>query len=152
VYQKTVTIHTLIGVIFFNLFLIINTLYAQKSYLINDIEYRLHNGKWYSYNGKLCNEVIKSRLIVRLKDKGKMENFNFNTLGLKNISLATKSFLGGFYVLSIPEEINSFEAAKKLEKQVCLILLNLTVLAVFMELQMMIIFLISGTLIPQNYK
>jgi len=80
-YQKTVTIHTLIGVTFFTFFLIINTLYAQKSYKINNIEYRLHNGKWYSYNGKLCDEVVKSRLVVRLKDKGKMENFNFNTLG-----------------------------------------------------------------------
>jgi len=115
-YKKTATIHTLIRVTFFTFFLIISTLYAQKSYKINGMEYRLHNGKWYSYNGKLCDEVVESRLIVRLKNKGKMENFNFNTVNLKNISLATKSFLGGLYVLSIPEEINSFEAAKKLEK------------------------------------
>jgi len=115
-YKKTAKIHTLIRVIFLTFFLIINTLYAQKSCKINNIEYRLHNGKWYSYNGKLCDEVVESRLIVRLKNKGKMENFNFNTIDLKNISLATKSFLGGFYVLSIPEEINSFEVAKKLEK------------------------------------
>lgn len=44
-------------------------------------EYKIIEGKWYSYfEGKRGDEIVPTRLIVRLKDKGYLENFNFINL------------------------------------------------------------------------
>lgn len=79
-------------------------------------EYKIIEGKWYSYfEGKKGDEIVPTRLIVRLKDKGYLENFNFKNLNLNGVSIGSNRFLNGYYVLTIDSTINQFETAKILE-------------------------------------
>ncbi|MDP2208004.1 MAG: hypothetical protein Q8K98_04420 [Bacteroidota bacterium] len=80
-------------------------------------EYKIIEGKWYPYfEGKKGDEIVPTRLIVRLKDKGYLENYNFKNLNLNGILIGSNRFLNGYYVLTIDSTSNPFETAKILEE------------------------------------
>ncbi len=70
--------------------------------MIQGREYRYENGKWYTYfQNRLGDEIIPDRLVVRLSDRGYLEDFDFEQLDLQGVSLASPRYLNGFYVLSL---------------------------------------------------
>ncbi len=86
------------------------------SVIIQGKEYRYENGKWYTYfQNRLGDEIIPERLVVRLSDRGYLEDFDFEQLDLQGVSLASPRYLNGFYVLSLPELYDPFDIAKTLE-------------------------------------
>lgn len=67
-------------------------------------EYQFIDGKWYNMiNGYRGDEIIPSRLVVRLEDRGNINKFDFNSFGIGNINSIGRRFLDGFYVLSIQD-------------------------------------------------
>ena len=53
---------------------------------------------------------------MQLKDKGYLENFDFQHYNIKGVSLGSNRFLDGLYVLSIKPDLNPFDIATKLEQ------------------------------------
>ena len=92
--------------------------YAQlQKFTLQEREYRFENGKWFTYfEGKIGDEIIPERLIVQLKDKSYIENFDFQRSNIEGISLASPRFLEGFYVLSINSNSSPIEIALTLER------------------------------------
>ena len=92
--------------------------YAQlQKFTLQEREYRFENGKWFTFfEGKIGDEIIPERLIVQLKDKSYIENFDFQRLDIEDISLASPRFLEGFYVLSINPKSSPIEIALTLER------------------------------------
>lgn len=91
--------------------------FAQiQRFLLQGKEYRFEDGKWFTYlKEEKGDEIIPQRLIVQLKDKGRMETFNFHQFKLQYVSLSSPRFLDGFYVLKIPFDQNPFITARTLE-------------------------------------
>jgi subtilisin family serine protease len=92
-------------------------LYGQlRQFTLQGREYRLEGQKWYAFfEGKKGDEIIPHRLIVRLKDKGFVENIDFQRLNVSGITLGSERFLDGFYVLTIAPDQNPFQIASALE-------------------------------------
>ncbi len=64
--------------VIFVVFTTVNLFSQIKLVTIQDREYRLKDRKWYIFSeGKRGSEIIPQRLIVRLKDKGFLEHFDF---------------------------------------------------------------------------
>jgi hypothetical protein len=59
--------------------LITSDVFGQlQRFTLQNREYRLEGNKWYTFfEGKKGDEIIPQRLIVRLKDRGYVENFEF---------------------------------------------------------------------------
>ena len=97
--------------------LVTSDLYGQlQQFTIQGREYRLEGEKWYTFfEGKKGDQVIPHRLIVRLKDKGFVENFNFLSLNINGVSLGSERFLDGFYVLTIAPDRDPFQIASALQ-------------------------------------
>lgn len=89
---------------------------GSQTFQLGVREYRLMDGKWYTFtNGRQGDEIIPSRLVVRLKDRGDLNQLDFSKLGLRDVSIAGRRFLDGFYVLSISSGQEPFSVAKKLD-------------------------------------
>ncbi len=91
--------------------------YAQpQQFSLKGKEYRFENGKWYTFfQGEKGDEIIPQRLVVRQKNRGQMETFDFNQLNLTGISLGSSRFLDGYYVLTIDPDQDPFSIASALE-------------------------------------
>ncbi|MFQ6115607.1 MAG: hypothetical protein ACE5NG_16225, partial [bacterium] len=93
------------------------SLYGQQnSFSLMGNEYRQKNDKWYMYSeGRITAEIIPRRIIVRLSDKGKMEDFDFDRFNIKETSVFSRRFLDGFYILWVKDYGNPFKVAGQLE-------------------------------------
>jgi len=93
-------------------------LYAQlQRFTLQNKEYRLEGNKWFTFfEGKKGDEIIPQRLIVRLKDRGEIETFDFQRVNISGVSLGSRRFLDGFYVLTISIDHNPFDIASALER------------------------------------
>lgn len=93
-------------------------LYAQlQRFTLQNREYRLEGNKWFTFfEGKKGDEIIPQRLIVRLKDRGDVESFDFQRLNISGVSMGSRRFLNGFYVLTILSDRYAFQIASVLEK------------------------------------
>lgn len=93
-------------------------LYAQvQRFALQNREYRLEGNKWFTFfDGKKGDEIIPQRLIVRLKDRGHVESLDFQRLNIGGVSMGSRRFLDGYYVLAIPAESDPFDVASTLEK------------------------------------
>jgi len=86
-----------------------------QKFKLQESEYRYENGKWYAtFDGRIGDMIIPERLIVRLKTKGYLEHFDFRSYNLKGVSLGSRRFLDGFYVLQIGSDLNPFDVVEKL--------------------------------------
>ncbi|MEA3432583.1 MAG: S8 family serine peptidase [candidate division WOR-3 bacterium] len=56
------------------------------------------------------------RLVVRLRDRGEIEEFDFARVGLPQLKVVTPRFVGGFYELKVPEQMDPFAVASALEQ------------------------------------
>jgi len=104
---------------YFLFFLLFTDVFGQtQQFFLLGKEYRFKDGKWYtlSSNGNLGDPIVPYSLIVRLKDRGYLETFDFNQLNIDGISLGSKRILDGFYGLSISQEQNPFNVASILEE------------------------------------
>jgi len=81
--------------LFVMMFLTSASIYAQiQQFKLLEREYRYENGKWYIlYGGHKGNEIISERLIVRLKDKENLEDFDFHRYNINGVSLGSRRFL-----------------------------------------------------------
>lgn len=78
-------------------------------------EYRQVNGKWYHYiNGEQGSQILPCRLIVKLKSRGKITPSTFSPMGLNNVSISSRRFLDGYYIVDVSKGRNPFEAARGL--------------------------------------
>ncbi len=106
----------IVTVLFLFLILSINMVSQSDKYILQGKEYQFIEGKWYSFlNGKQSDEIIPNRIVVRLKNKGYIESFNFQNLNLNGISLGSSRFLDGFYVLNVAKEQDAFFTASVLD-------------------------------------
>lgn len=88
-----------------------------QTFTVGCNNYQFIDGKWYyEVNGQSGNEIIPSRLIIRLQDGGDLQQFNFNALGISSGLTVSNRFLDGFYVLSIQNSENSFSVAQTLDQ------------------------------------
>ncbi|MCH8070247.1 MAG: S8 family serine peptidase, partial [Candidatus Marinimicrobia bacterium] len=92
--------------------------YAQpQQFSLQGKEYRFENDKWYTFfKGKKGDEIIPQRLVVRLKNRGQIEVFDFDRLNINGISFGSSRFLNGYYVLLIEQYQDPFNIASALEK------------------------------------
>jgi len=106
--------------IFYSLIFFIFTqesLSQQNSFLLKGKEYRFITDKWYSFfNGVQGSELDPTRLIVRLKNRGKVEDLNFSNMNLDGVASCSDRFLSGYYVSKIPPTLNPFASARRLEQ------------------------------------
>lgn len=104
--------------LFVLIFSTVTSLFAQsRQFTLQTKEYRYEDGNWYTfYEGHKGDKIIPERLIVKLKDKGALENIDFRRYNIKGVSLGSRRFLDGFYVLSIEPGNNPFDIAENLEK------------------------------------
>ncbi len=100
------------------LLLVTSHIFGQlHQFMLQGREYRQEEGKWYTFvEGRKGDQIIPQRLIVRLKDRGFMESFDFQRLNISGVSLGSPRFLGGFYVLSIAPERDPFQIAFILQR------------------------------------
>lgn len=93
-------------------------LFAQlQRFTLQEKEYRLEGNKWFSFfEGKKGDEIIPQRLIVRLKDRGYIETFDFQRVSISGVSMGSQRFLDGFYVLTISTDRNVFDIVSTLER------------------------------------
>jgi len=90
--------------------------YAQLNFNLQGREYRLHNGKWYYYNGQLCDEIIPDRIIARFSSKYRSQSINIKNVGISGFKVKGAPFLGEYYLLKVSEKNDPFSVALSLEK------------------------------------
>ena len=79
-------------------------------------EYRQVDGKWYNYNnGEQGSQILPCRLILRLKNRGELTTSTFNAMGIHDVSISSRRFLDGYYVVEDDYEVgtNSIAAPVK---------------------------------------
>jgi subtilisin family serine protease len=93
-------------------------LYAQlQRFTLQNREYRFEGNKSFTFlEGKKGDEIIPQRLIVRLKDRGHVESFDFQQLNINGVSMGSRRFLDGYYVLTISPDRDAFDIASTLER------------------------------------
>lgn len=93
-------------------------LYGQfQRFTLLNREYRLVANKWHaSFAGMPGDEIIPLRIIVRLANKGYLENFDFYAADITGVSVGSPRFLGGYYVLTVSPDHDPFQVASLLEK------------------------------------
>ena len=83
---------------------------------IGRYEYAQFDGVWYTVvQGKRGDLVDLKHLLVRLKDKADIKTFDFNKIGLPKLKDVRGRFADGFYELEIPEGVDPFEVAYRLQ-------------------------------------
>ncbi|MDI6804820.1 MAG: S8 family serine peptidase, partial [Bacteroidota bacterium] len=94
-----------------------NGLSQLQQFKLQGRDYHLDGKNWYTFfEGKKGDEIIPNRLIVRLKDKGFIENLDFQRLSINGVSMGSARFLDGFYVLSIAPDRDPFYIASALQQ------------------------------------
>ena len=80
-------------------------------------EYVEQGDKWYiKHNGVIGNEIVPNRLMVKVKNKGYLNNNDLEVMNIHGVSFATSRFMDGYYVLAIDSSYDSFGISKLLEK------------------------------------
>ncbi|TFH46706.1 MAG: hypothetical protein E4G94_01855, partial [ANME-2 cluster archaeon] len=91
----------------------------SQEYAMGSRLYKQENGKWYNYyDGIKCDQIVPNRLIVRMSSKLKPTNNNFEKLGIANIKVNPKRYTGGYYVINIEKEEDSFMIANKIYQSI----------------------------------
>jgi len=90
----------------------------QQYYKISNNKYFLEDKRWVHKEERSNDkfEIDPKRLVVRLKSKEKMEDFDFVKQQIKDIRIASRRMLDGFYLLECKSEISGFSVAQILEK------------------------------------
>ncbi len=79
-------------------------------------EYARINGRWHTVvDGTPRTLVDTNHLLVRLKNRGDIERFNFSSVGIKPLGNERGRLADGFYELTIPWGTDGFDAARRLE-------------------------------------
>jgi subtilisin family serine protease len=79
-------------------------------------EYAQLDGVWYTVvQGKQGDLVDTKHLLVRLKDRGDIDRFDFSALFLPRLKNVRGEFADGFYELEVPKGLDGFEVARQLE-------------------------------------
>jgi len=83
---------------------------------VGSINYAQFDGIWYTVVDSQQGDLVDTKhLVVRLKDKSDINRFDFTAIDLPHLRSVRGELVDGFYVLEIPDELNSFEIARKLE-------------------------------------
>jgi subtilisin family serine protease len=100
------------------LLLVTSHIFGQfQQFMLQGREYRQEEGKWYTFfEGRKGDQIIPHRLIVRLKDRGFIESFDFQRFNISGVSMGSPRFLEGFYVLSIAPDHDPFQIASLLQR------------------------------------
>ena len=107
---------------FFSLLLLFLFLVCNKSVngqvnlqKIGVYQYTQYNGIWYTaVNGKKGDRVDTKHLLIRLKDRTNIKQFDFSALNIPQLKMVRGEFADGFYELEIPNKIDGFKIARKL--------------------------------------
>ncbi|MFZ0390175.1 MAG: S8 family serine peptidase [Calditrichia bacterium] len=79
-------------------------------------QYAQYDGTWFTVvKGEQGDLVDTKHLIVRLKDKADIDSFDFSSANLPRLKNVRGEFADGFYELEIPNELDGFEVARRLE-------------------------------------
>lgn len=89
----------------------------QTLFIINGKEYRFIDEKWFSYfKGVKGDEAKINRVIVKIKNNGKIQNIDFNSLELDGIEIVIDRFLNCYHVVKIPKTLNPFASVNILQQ------------------------------------
>jgi len=113
---KTITATAILMLFGIGVVGITNSPAQQGRFMLQGKEYIEVEEKWFTFSvGKKGDEIAPQRLVVRLKNKGRLENLDFRHLNISGVSLASRRFLDGFYVLTLNSDVNPFITASALE-------------------------------------
>jgi hypothetical protein len=103
-------------VLFATFIFCLTSLPAQVNFeRVGGYEYAQYDDQWFTViNGQKGDLVDISKIVVRLRDKGQVEKYNFAHVGLPKIEISPR-FGDGFYELKVPEKMNPFALARALE-------------------------------------
>ncbi len=83
---------------------------------LTDWKYIQQGKDWFTFNsGRQGDLVDTNHIIVRLKSKGDIKEFNFQIEGLPTLKDNSGSYADGFYELELPIGTDHFKIAKKME-------------------------------------
>jgi hypothetical protein len=95
----------------------INLIGQVNQKLIAGYQYAQYGGSWFSIvDGEKGDLVDITRIVVRLRDKGHLENYDFSKDSLPNLEIKTPRFVNDFYECRIPKGKNSFDIMQALER------------------------------------
>ncbi len=96
--------------------LILASIVFPQTFTLMGKDYKFHEEKWFTFfDGRLGAEVETSRLIVRLGDRGDVTRFPFDAFDIRGVTIASRRFLEGFYILSVETGMDPFPIARNLE-------------------------------------
>ncbi len=96
--KKSITISLIVLLIYLLLMMPANLIGQVNQKSIAGYQYAQYDGSWFHVvNGRRGDFVDTSRIVVRLRDKGHLENYDFSTDGLPNLEIKTPRFVNGFY-------------------------------------------------------
>lgn len=88
---------------------------GSQTFQLGVCEYRLVDGNWYNFStGAKGDEIVPTRLVIRRADRGDLNQFDFQKLGVVNVEVVSNRLLGGYYVLRIREDQDPFTVAQTL--------------------------------------
>ncbi|MBL7052887.1 MAG: hypothetical protein ISS00_03965 [Candidatus Marinimicrobia bacterium] len=103
-------------------FLFLYSVSFSQTFFLGDFEYRVENSKWYCYsNGERGDEIVPNVLIVRLSNRGNINDFSFESIGIENIKILSNRLFGDFFAIEIGESENPFEIAEILYQKMVLL-------------------------------
>ncbi|MFQ5652718.1 MAG: hypothetical protein ACE5IY_22525, partial [bacterium] len=65
---------------------------------------------------KRLRKIVVLYIVVRLSDRGDMESFDFEGFNIQGLNIDGHRYLDGFYVLSVAQEIDASQMAKRTEQ------------------------------------
>jgi hypothetical protein len=84
---------------------------------VGGYDYGLWEDGWHRTQNNVKGDLLDpGLLVVRLKDRGLVEGYNFEHLGLPMLEIYKGRRVEGFYTLRVPEDQDPFELARVLDE------------------------------------
>lgn len=82
---------------------------------LQERQYRVVDGKWHTFfEGHKGDQIVPDRLIVRLKDRQDIRQFNLIAEGFEDIKVVSRELTGGYFVLKVGSSQDPFTVSSAL--------------------------------------